>query len=100
MSSRASFLPNAKLTQGDTQGDTQQLDLQHTAAAYGACQTPVDCPAYSASKMAQLIFTRELQRRLGGESSRALVLSVHPGLVPLHAAGAVQPVPQRTALAF
>lgn len=81
VSSRASFLPNAKLAQGDTQGDTQQLDLQHTGAAYGACQTPVDCPAYSASKMAQLIFTRELQRRLGGESSRALVLSVHPGLV-------------------
>ena len=50
MSSRASFLPNAKLTQADT----QQLDLQHTGAAYGACQTPVDCPAYSASKMAQV----------------------------------------------
>ena len=77
VSSRASFLPNAKLTQGET----PQLDLQHAGAAYGACQTPVDCPAYSASKMAQLIFTRELQRRLGGESSRALVLSVHPGLV-------------------
>ena len=60
MSSRASFLPNAKLTQGDTQQldtqqlDLQQLDLQHTGAAYGACQTPVDCPAYSASKMAQV----------------------------------------------
>ena len=55
MSSRASFLPNAKLTQADTQQlDTQQLDLQHTGAAYGACQTPVDCPAYSASKMAQV----------------------------------------------
>ena len=50
VSSRASFLPNAKLTQGET----PQLDLQHAGAAYGACQTPVDCPAYSASKIAQV----------------------------------------------
>lgn len=45
------------------------------------CQTPVDCPAYAASKLEQLLFTQELQRRLGGGASRALVVSVHPGLV-------------------
>ena len=95
---------------------------RHEGKAYDACQTPVDCPAYSASKLEQLLFSRELQarpppisshlarsrpspraphytrprlplasptrlgrisrqRRLGGDASRALVVSVHPGLV-------------------
>ena len=55
-------------------------DLQHETT-YDVCQTPVDCPAYAASKLEQLLFSRELQRRLGGEDSRAVVVSLHPGLV-------------------
>ena len=75
VSSRASFNPDAKLSIGETD------NLQHAGAAYNTCNTPTDCPSYSASKLEQLLFTRELQRRLGGESSRAVVMSVHPGLV-------------------
>ena len=72
VSSRASFLPSAKL---------DLADLQHDRGTYDVCQTPVDCPAYAASKLEQLLFARELQRRLGGDDSRAVVVSLHPGLV-------------------
>jgi NAD(P)-dependent dehydrogenase (short-subunit alcohol dehydrogenase family) len=73
VASVASYLPTAKV---------QIDDLQRgTPGSYGACTTPVDCFAYHQSKNAQLLFSRELQRRLGGKQSRATALSLHPGLV-------------------
>ncbi|MFF9347251.1 oxidoreductase [Streptomyces sp. NPDC014734] len=36
--------------------------------------------AYARSKLANLLFTRELQRRLAGAGSRAVALAAHPGV--------------------
>ena len=76
VSSRASFLPNAKLDLAEGSDN-----LQHVSKEYDTCQTPIDCPAYAASKLEQLLFTKELHKRLGGADSRALVVALHPGLV-------------------
>lgn len=73
VASVASYLPTAAV---------QLDDLQRgRPGSYGSCTTPVDCFSYHQSKNAQLLFTRELQRRLGGSESRATAVSVHPGLV-------------------
>ena len=90
VSSRASFLPNARLDladldlaegSGDT-GRTRATDangatdpLQHVST-YGTCQTPVDCPAYAASKLEQLLFTCVCDGR-----SRHLSLAAPEGLL-------------------
>ena len=76
VSSRTSFLPNAKLDLAEGSDN-----LQHVSKEYDTCQTPIDCPAYAASKLEQLLFTKELHKRLGGADSRALVVALHPGLV-------------------
>ena len=73
VASIASYLPTAAIRLDDLQR-SQPL-------SYGTCTTPIDCFSYHQSKLAQLFFTRELQRRLGGPRSRATVVAVHPGLV-------------------
>ncbi len=61
-----------------------RLDDPHSRRGYGRWS------AYSASKLANLLFTFELQRRLAASGERAMAVACHPGYAdtPLQTAGA------------